>query len=178
MSDWLSGREENVDFHRIGRVRADEIFEPDTSPEAPETREFRPPARTAGWVALALVFVAGVLAVMGPKSRDLLAAVSPHDWSSNNHPFGWAHEIEIGLGNARAHRVSYVGELGWELYVSADQAAHIFETIAEAGEDYGLKMVGMPAKDVSICLDVADSLGITLPMVQQCFDAGKAEAES
>ena len=89
----------------------------------------------------------GCLAVMGPKARDLLSAVSPHDWSNDNHPFGWAHEIEIGMGVARAHRVSYVGELGWELYVPSDQAGHLFETLAEAGAHHGLKMVGMHTMD-------------------------------
>ena len=89
----------------------------------------------------------GVLAVMGPKAREVLSAVSPHDWSNENHPFGWAHEIEIGLGIARAHRVSYVGELGWELYMSTDQAAHVFEALWEAGTDHGLKLVGMHTMD-------------------------------
>lgn len=89
----------------------------------------------------------GCLAVMGPKARDLLSAVSPHDWSNNHHPFGWAHEIEIGMGLARAHRVSYVGELGWELYVSADQAAHVCEILTEAGTDHGLKLCGMHTMD-------------------------------
>jgi glycine cleavage system aminomethyltransferase T len=55
---------------------------------------------------------------MGPKARDLLQAVSPDDFSNAAFPFGTAREIEIGMGLARAHRVSYVGELGWELYVS------------------------------------------------------------
>ncbi|MEL6346059.1 MAG: hypothetical protein AAFV53_23310, partial [Myxococcota bacterium] len=73
-----------------------------------------------------------------PKSRALLSAVSPHDFSNENHPFGTAQEIEIGMGLARAHRVSYVGELGWELYVSADQATHVFEAIEAAGADHGL----------------------------------------
>ncbi|MFK7945698.1 MAG: FAD-dependent oxidoreductase [Paracoccaceae bacterium] len=89
----------------------------------------------------------GVLAVMGPKARDLLAQVSPHDWTNEAHPFGWAQEIEIGLGIARAHRVTYVGELGWEIYASADQAAHMFETLWEAGHDHGLKLVGMHTMD-------------------------------
>ena len=89
----------------------------------------------------------GVLAVMGPKSRELLSAVSPHDWSNETHPFGWAHEIEIGLGLARAHRVTYVGELGWEIYMSTDQAGHVFETLMEAGADHGLKLCGMHMMD-------------------------------
>ncbi|MEE3070988.1 MAG: aminomethyltransferase family protein, partial [Pseudomonadota bacterium] len=62
-------------------------------------------------------------------------------------PFGTAREIEIGMGLARAHRVTYVGELGWELYVSSDQAAHVFETILEAGADVGLKLCGLHAMD-------------------------------
>ncbi|MDA7429753.1 FAD-dependent oxidoreductase [Primorskyibacter aestuariivivens] len=89
----------------------------------------------------------GVLAVMGPKARDLLQAVSPNDFTNATNPFGTAQEIEIGMGLARAHRVSYVGELGWELYVSADMAGHVFETLAEAGADHGLKLCGMHMMD-------------------------------
>ncbi|MGI9366190.1 MAG: GcvT family protein [Rhizobiaceae bacterium] len=89
----------------------------------------------------------GVLAVMGPNSRKLLERVSPHDWSNENHPFGQAKEIELGLGLARAHRVTYVGELGWELYVSSDMAPHAFETLVEAGADLGLKLCGMHMMD-------------------------------
>ena len=88
-----------------------------------------------------------VLCVMGPNARDLMRAVSPNDFSNEAHPFGTAHEIEIGYGLARAHRVSYVGELGWELYVSSDQAAHVFETLAESGVDHGLKLCGIHALD-------------------------------
>jgi 4-methylaminobutanoate oxidase (formaldehyde-forming) len=89
----------------------------------------------------------GVLAVMGPRARDLLQAVSPNDFSNAVNPFGTAQEIEIGMGLARAHRVSYVGELGWELYVSADQAGHVFETLHEKGEDFDLKLCGMHMMD-------------------------------
>ena len=86
-----------------------------------------------------------VLCVMGPKSRDLLAAVSPNDFSNAAHPFGTAREIEIGMGLARAHRVTYVGELGWELYVSTDQACHVFEALIEA--DPGLTLCGLHTLD-------------------------------
>ena len=86
-----------------------------------------------------------VLSVMGPKSRDLLAAVSPADFSNAAHPFGTAREIEIGMGLARAHRVTYVGELGWELYVSSDQAAHVFEALEAA--DMGMKLCGLHVLD-------------------------------
>ena len=86
-----------------------------------------------------------VLCVMGPKSRDLLREVSPDDFSNAGHPFGTAREIEIGMGIARAHRVTYVGELGWELYVSADQAAHVFEALMAVGE--GPKLCGLHTLD-------------------------------
>ena len=89
----------------------------------------------------------GVLAVMGPNARELMRAVSPDDFSNEAHPFGWARQIEIGMGLARAHRVSYVGELGWEIYVSADMAGHVFEVLWDAGQDYGLKLCGMHAMD-------------------------------
>jgi glycine cleavage system aminomethyltransferase T len=88
-----------------------------------------------------------VFAVMGPRARDLLAAVSPDDLSDAAHPFRTAREIEIGMGLARAHRISYVGELGWELFVPADMAAHVFETLLEAGADHGLVPAGMHALD-------------------------------
>ena len=89
----------------------------------------------------------GVLAIMGPRARDLLQAVSPNDFSNATNPFGTAQHIDIGMGQARVHRVTYVGELGWEIYVSADQAAHVFETLAEAGQDFGLKLCGMHMMD-------------------------------
>ncbi len=89
----------------------------------------------------------GVLAVMGPKARVLLRAVSPDDFSNAAHPFGQARAIEIGMGVARAHRVSYVGELGWEIYVSADMCGHVFEVLHAAGADHGLKLCGMHAMD-------------------------------
>ena len=88
-----------------------------------------------------------VLCVMGPKSRALMQRLSPADFSNAAHPFGTAREIEAGMGLARAHRVTYVGELGWELYVSADQTAHVFEAIEVAGADLGLKLCGLHTLD-------------------------------
>ena len=98
--------------------------------------------------AVAIVDVTAAEAVfplMGPKARDVLAACSPEDFSNATHPFGTAREIEIGMGLARAHRVTYVGELGWEIYVPTDQAAHVFEALVEAGADRGLKLCGIHA---------------------------------
>ncbi len=88
-----------------------------------------------------------VLCIMGPKSRELLEKCSPNRFDNENHPFGEWKQIEIGMGLARAHRVSYVGELGWEIYVPSDQAAHVFEEIERVGEEFQLKLCGMHAFD-------------------------------
>lgn len=88
-----------------------------------------------------------VLCLMGPQSRELIRKVSPNGFSNDAHPFGTCREIEIGMGLARAHRVTYVGELGWELYVPTDQAAHVFEAIDAAGADVGLKLCGLHTLD-------------------------------
>ena len=89
----------------------------------------------------------GVLAVMGPNARKLLQSVSPNDFSNAVNPFGTAQEIELGMGLARVHRVTYVGELGWEIYMPSDMAGHMFETLHEAGQDMGLKLCGMHMMD-------------------------------
>lgn len=89
----------------------------------------------------------GVLAVMGPNSRKLLQKVSPNCFDNEINPFGTSQEIEIGMGLARVHRVTYVGELGWEIYCSSDQAGHIFDTLFEAGKDFNLKLCGMHMMD-------------------------------
>ena len=89
----------------------------------------------------------GVLAVMGPNARKLLERVSPNDFSNANNPFGTAQEIELGMGLARVHRVTYVGELGWEVYVSTDMAGHAFETLWQAGQEMNAKLCGMHMMD-------------------------------
>lgn len=88
-----------------------------------------------------------VICVMGPNSRALLQSVSPNDFSNAVNPFGTWQDIEIGMALARAHRITYVGELGWEIYVSADMAAHVFEVLREAGRDMGTKLCGLHIMD-------------------------------
>ncbi|TIX97068.1 MAG: aminomethyl transferase family protein, partial [Mesorhizobium sp.] len=88
-----------------------------------------------------------VICMMGPESRKLIQKVSPNDFSNEANPFGTFQEIEIGMGLARAHRVTYVGELGWELYVSTEQAAHIFEALTDAGAEGALKLCGLHTLD-------------------------------
>lgn len=86
-----------------------------------------------------------LLSVQGPASRDLLASLSPDDWSDEAFPYLSAREVEIGSSRFLALRVTYVGELGYELHVPADQGASVWESLVEAGPTYGLKPVGLLA---------------------------------
>jgi heterotetrameric sarcosine oxidase gamma subunit len=70
------------------------------------------------------------LAVMGPRSRDVLGALTGDDLGNDAFPFGTAREIDLGHGPVLAVRVSFVGELGWELYPSADLAATTYDALA------------------------------------------------
>jgi heterotetrameric sarcosine oxidase gamma subunit len=84
-----------------------------------------------------------LLTIMGPKSRALLHKVSGADLSNEAFPFGCSKEIEIGYARVRASRITYVGELGWELYMPTEFAAHVFETIHIAGVEFNLTPAGM-----------------------------------
>jgi 4-methylaminobutanoate oxidase (formaldehyde-forming) len=76
-----------------------------------------------------------VLNIQGPKSRDLLSRVTNADMSNEAFPFLTLHEIDIGYALVLALRVSYVGELGWELYIPTEFSLHVFDTLVEAGQD-------------------------------------------
>jgi 4-methylaminobutanoate oxidase (formaldehyde-forming) len=88
-----------------------------------------------------------VLGVMGPRSRELLSRVTPADLSTPAFPFGAAREIELGHATARATRLTYVGELGWELYVPAEFAPGVHDDLVAAGDDLGLRHAGYHAMD-------------------------------
>jgi len=79
-----------------------------------------------------------VLGVMGPRSRELLARVSDADLSPAAFAFGTSREIAVGAATVRASRITYVGELGWELYVPVEQAGLVYDELAQAGRDLGL----------------------------------------
>ena len=81
----------------------------------------------------------GVIGIMGPKSRDLLRCISSADFSNAAFPYFSHREIDIGNTVARAARLSYVGELGWEIYLPTDQAVTLYRQIEAAGEAFGLR---------------------------------------
>jgi len=86
-----------------------------------------------------------MLGLMGPNSRALLSSVARGDFSNEAFPFGTSQQVELGYAMVRASRVTYVGELGWELYVQADFAQHVFDTLVEAGADHCLTFAGYQA---------------------------------
>ncbi len=88
-----------------------------------------------------------ILGLMGPRSRALLEAIVAADFSDAAFPFGTVREVELGCAVVRAARVSYVGELGWELHVPADQARHVFDRLIDVKAEHSLCLAGMHALD-------------------------------
>jgi glycine cleavage system aminomethyltransferase T/glycine/D-amino acid oxidase-like deaminating enzyme len=86
-----------------------------------------------------------MLGVMGPRSRELLHLLSGADLSNEAHPFGFSRDIEIGYARVRASRITYVGELGWELYVPTEHCLHVYERLLDAGVPFGLRHAGYHA---------------------------------
>jgi 4-methylaminobutanoate oxidase (formaldehyde-forming) len=100
---------------------------------------------TADTERAAVTDISGTLAmicVMGPESRRLLQSLSDADLSSEGFPFGSSRLIDLGLGFVRATRITYVGELGWELLVPSDIAVHVWDTLMTAGPSVGLRPAG------------------------------------
>ena len=87
----------------------------------------------------------GVISIMGPKARDLLQSMTPDDMSHKGFPFATSREIELGYGYVRASRITFVGELGWELYVPTEFMQDIYDRIVAAGAEYGLAHAGYHA---------------------------------
>ncbi|UWU75888.1 FAD-dependent oxidoreductase [Bradyrhizobium huanghuaihaiense] len=103
-------------------------------------------AKDAGHVSVADVSSGyACLSVMGPRSRELLMRVSPADFSDTAFPFATAREIEIGYGLAFAFRMTFVGELGWELHIPVEQALGIYDALIAAGRDLDLRHAGYVA---------------------------------
>jgi glycine cleavage system aminomethyltransferase T/glycine/D-amino acid oxidase-like deaminating enzyme len=95
---------------------------------------------TSGWA---------VLHVAGPRSRELLGLLTNEVLSNDVFPFMTAREIEVGWAKAWALRVSYTGEMGWELYVPTEFVADLYERLVEAGADLDLRHAGALAFDAA-----------------------------
>jgi 4-methylaminobutanoate oxidase (formaldehyde-forming) len=87
----------------------------------------------------------GVLSLMGPRSRELLTSLTPDDVSDRAFPFATSRIIELGYALVRASRITYVGELGWELYVPSEFMQGVYDELVRAGAAHGLVHAGYHA---------------------------------
>jgi len=83
-----------------------------------------------------------VLSLMGPRSRALLQKASRADFSNAGFPFATIREVDLGHATVLASRRTYMGELGWELYVPVEFAVTVFETLHAVGAEFGLRDAG------------------------------------
>jgi len=83
------------------------------------------------------------LGIWGPRARDVLASVTSDDVSNEGFPFGTCRVIQIGSVRALASRISYVGELGWEMYVPMEQGLRLWDKLWEAGQAHGVIAAGI-----------------------------------
>ena len=113
-----------------------------------------------------------VLSVMGPRSRDLLSRFTDADLSNEAFPFLTSKEIYLGYAPVRASRITYVGELGWELYIPSEFACNVYESIVQEGSEFGLMHAGYHALD-SLRLEKAyRSWGHDITSVDTPLEAG------
>lgn len=87
----------------------------------------------------------GQLNIQGPRSRELLQSLTTTDLSNEAFPFRTAREIDLGYARVLCIRITYLGELGYELYIPSEQATHVYDRIVEAGKRFGLKHAGLKA---------------------------------
>ena len=109
--------------------------------------------RARGRAAAVFDTTAGLatLAVMGPRSRELMTRISSADLGDEALPYMRADEVEVASAHALVLRTSFVGELGYEIYPSADTAVHLYDAVVEAGQDLGLVHAGYHALDSLRC---------------------------
>ena len=105
------------------------------------------------------------IGVWGPRARDILASVTSDDVSNEGFPFGTCRTIEIGSQLVLASRISYVGDLGWELYVPIEQGARLWDVLWEAGRPHALTACGIGVYG-------------TTGRLEKCYRAYAAELES
>ena len=117
-----------------------------------------------------------VLAVMGPNARALLQSVSRDDWSNAAFAFATSRDVDIGHATVRATRLTYVGELGWELYIPAEFAVGVYETLHSAGQRHGLVDAGYYAIDSLRIEKGYRAWGRELSPERNPFEAGLAFA--
>lgn len=132
----------------------------------------------------------GQLNIQGPRSRELMQLLTDTDMSNEAFPFRHAREIAIGYARVLCVRITYLGELGYELYIPAEQATHVYDMIVEQGKKFDLKHAGLKAlaslrmekgyRDYGHDIDNTDNafetgLGFAVDLTKESF-IGKPEA--
>ena len=102
-------------------------------------------SKSAHCVLTNMTSAMGVISIMGPQSRALLQSLTPADMSNAVFPFAHSREIELGYAIVRASRITFVGELGWELYVATEFMQHVYDTIVRGGAEFGIVHAGYHA---------------------------------
>merc|ERR1719493_407865 len=85
------------------------------------------------------------LNVQGPRSREVMQALTNVDMSNEAFPFRTSKDIDVGYARARCNRITYLGELGYELVIPSEQTLHVYDQILEAGKAFDLKHAGLKA---------------------------------
>ena len=126
--------------------------------------------------------------VWGPRARDLLQAATQDDVSNEGFPFGTVKTLEIGGVRALASRISYVGELGWEIYAPMEEGLRLWDTLWEAGQAFGVVACGIGVyattgrlekgyrahgNELELEYDLVEA-GMTRPKVKEADFVGKA----
>jgi heterotetrameric sarcosine oxidase gamma subunit len=129
---------------------------------------------TTGW---------STIGVWGPRARDLVQSITAHDMSNAAFPFATCQRVEFGPVRAIASRISYVGELGWEIYVPFDKAPKLWDMLWEAGQKFGVAPVGIGVYGTTARLEKSyrlygNELELEYNLVEAGLARGKVKAEN
>ena len=133
----------------VTRVSRDEFLLVSSSATTERDQDWIRRNIPAGYDAQIVDITSGlaVFGVMGPRSRDLLSHLTSDDLSEDGFPFGTSRKIDLPHATVRATRITYVGELGWELYVPTEFALGVYDELMAAGEELGVANAGYYAID-------------------------------
>jgi 4-methylaminobutanoate oxidase (formaldehyde-forming) len=113
-----------------------------------------------------------VLSLQGPVSRDILSRITDADLSNEGFPFATSRQIDIGYARVIANRLTYVGELGWELHIPTEFAQGVFDSLMQAGKDFGLEPAGYHALEHLRCERAYREYELDLTPEDTPFEAG------
>ncbi|MER8441491.1 FAD-dependent oxidoreductase, partial [Mesorhizobium sp. M1312] len=113
-----------------------------------------------------------VLSLQGPKSREILSQVTDADLANSAFPFATSQEIDVGYARVIANRLTFIGELGWELHIPTEMAQHVFDVLWDAGQAYGLMAAGYHALEHLRCERAYREYQLDLTPVDTLLEAG------